>query len=371
VGSPGALGLIALINATMGIGLALRGRIEERLARWVAGAAGVVTVGILVMALELGGFVDPNIAWIRSHGGTLTASAEDDIASVQAGSIQGYAQLWVTGTSMTALTVDVKLMPVLPLMLRPASTTDLTVAFGMGSAWRGALDEGLTATAIELVPSVPKMFGIFYPDAATLLANPKGSIIIADGRNHVELTDQHYDIIVVDPPPPIETAGVSVISSLEFYQAAKADLTLGGVMMQWIPYGQTLDEFKAHVRTYSSVFPHVILAFGPGQNGLYMLGSENPIAFDPAAIESVLARPTVVTDLSSAFDSPVHDQAAWAAQIPKLIWIQGDQVAKFAGDGPLVTDDRPLPEYFLLRHLFGPPSPQVTRALLESLTPTP
>jgi spermidine synthase len=241
----------------------------------------------------------------------------------------------------------------------------------MGSAWRAALNAGLTATAVELVPSVPGMFGVFYPDAPEVLANPKGNIIIADGRNHVELTTDTYDIIVTDPPPPIETAGVSVISSLEYYQAAKARLNPGGVMMQWIPYGQTLAEFKDHVRTYAAVFPHVILAFGPGGNGLYMLGSNDPISFDPASIAAVLGRPNIVTDLSSAADSPAHDLAGWEAEIPSLIWLQGDQVKKFAGDGPLVTDDRPLPEYFLLRHLFGPPSPRMTEPLLQSLTPAP
>ena len=83
----------------------------------------------------------------------------------------------------------------------------------------------------------------------------------------------------------------------------------------------------------------------------------------------MLAKSTVVTDLSSAFDLLVHDDAAdWAAEIPKLIWLQGAQVAAFAGTGPMVTDDRPLPEYFLLRHLFGPPSPQISQALLESPT---
>ena len=45
-------------------------------------------------------------------------------------------------------------------------------------------------------------------------------MIVADGRNHIELTDQRYDIIVTDPPPPIESAGVSVISSYEYYRAA-------------------------------------------------------------------------------------------------------------------------------------------------------
>ena len=99
-------------------------------------------------------------------------------------------------------------------------------------------------------------------------------------------------------------------------------------MMQWIPYGQTLDEFKDHVRTYATVFPHVIIVFGPGGNGLFMLGSSDPISFDPAAIQAVLSKPGVVQDLSSAADSPVRDQAGWAAEIQSLIWIQGDQVAE-------------------------------------------
>ncbi len=122
---------------------------------------------------------------------------------------------------MTLITVDTKLMPLLPLMLRPDADRGLVIAFGMGTAFRSALRAGVTADAVELVPSVPGMFHWFYDDADQVLADPKGKVIVADGRNHVELTDQTYDFVVVDPPPPIESAGVSVISSLEFYQQAK------------------------------------------------------------------------------------------------------------------------------------------------------
>ena len=79
------------------------------------------------------------------------------------------------------------------------------------------------------------MFHWFYDDADQVLADPKGKVIVADGRNHVELTDQTYDFVVVDPPPPIESSGVSVISSLEFYQSAKSRLSPEGVMVQWVP----------------------------------------------------------------------------------------------------------------------------------------
>ena len=178
---------------------------------------------------------------------------------------------------MTLITVDTKLMPLLPLMLRPDAKRGLVIAFGMGTAFRMALKAGARTDAVELVPSVPGMFHWYYPDATAVLANPAGKVIIADGRNHVELTSDTYDFVVVDPPPPIESSGVSVISSLEFYRAAKARLNPQGVMVQWVPYGQTLDEFLAHVRTFLAVFPNVRVIAGAGGYGFYMVGSDGPV----------------------------------------------------------------------------------------------
>jgi hypothetical protein len=135
-------------------------------------------------------------------------------------------------------------------------------------------------------------------------------------------------------------------------------------MMQWVPFGQRLNEFKAHVQTFRDVFPHVILAFGPGGYGLYMLGSEEPIAFDDDAIRSVLRRPGVLEDISSARDSRETTEAGWVARIRGLVWLSDGAVAAFAGDAPLITDDRPLPEYFFLRRVYGPRSLPMTRETL-------
>lgn len=366
VGSPNAVAFIALVNASLGILLALRGGIVERLVRSVAAAGAGVAI-VLVVSLVAGGVLqDPSVAHIVAGQGTVFASREDEIASVQAGAVDGVRQLWVTGTSMTLLTVDAKLMPILPLMLRPQSKTALTVAFGMGSAFRAAVIAGLQTDAVELVPSVPTMFGYYYPDAGAILANPAGHVIIADGRNHVELTDRRYDIVVTDPPPPIESSGVSVISSLEYYRAGRARLAPGGVMMQWVPYGQTVDEFRAHVRTFYDIYRFVTILRGPGGYGFYMLGSDEPMAFTDTGMRAALARPGVLADVSSAYDSPAKTVDGWVSLIPRLTWISGDQVSAFAGSGPLITDDRPLPEYFLLRHAFGAWSPQVSPVSLAA-----
>jgi spermidine synthase len=363
IGSPGAVAAIALVNCAMA--LALAAARVPRPGRIVIAAAATATAFALVVNITVPGrIVDPSVARVRDAGGEIDASAEDEIASVQAGQLHG-ARLWVTGTSMTLLTVDARLMPILPLMLRPNSTSALTVAFGMGSSYRTALRAGLAVDGVELVPSVPRMFDQFYPDGATILADPHGHVVIADGRNHVELTTRRYDIIVTDPPPPIQAAGVSVISSKEYYEAGRSRLNPGGVMMQWLPYGETLEEFREHVRTFRAAYPNVLIAFGPGGYGFMMLGSEQPIELREADMLAVLRRPNVLDDLSSAFDSPEHTEAGWVNRIKSLVWVQGDAVARFAGTGPLITDDHPLPEYFLLRQLFGPPSPRLSPSLLQ------
>ena len=108
----------------------------------------------------------------------------------------------------------------------------------------------------------------------------------------MDLTDRTYDIIVVDPPPPIQSSGASVISSLEFYQAANRRLNPDGVMMQWVPLGKTVDKYRAAFertprssRTYE--------ADGPGGNGYFMLGSEAQHGLGAGNIRSILSRPGI------------------------------------------------------------------------------
>jgi spermidine synthase len=348
LGSPLVVALLALVNAGLGVALAFRIREPRR---------PLIAIGLVVVLVVAGiGFVpgalvQPNEAFMRAVGGRIFASTEDEIASVQAGQINFTPELWVAGTSMTLLTVDAKLMPILPLIARPDSARALVVAFGMGSAYRAALIAGLHTDAVELVPSVPKMFGYYYPDAGAVRADPNGRVIVTDGRNHLELTKDRFDIIVTDPPPPIESSGASVISSKEYYEAGRDHLTPDGIMMQWLPYGGPANEFMDHIRTFAAVFPQITLVKGAGGYGIYMLGSQAPIAFDEANIRSVLARPGILDDISSAYDSPARTVDDWVRVIARQTWMTDAVARAAAGSGPIITDDRPRPEYFLLRRL--------------------
>ena len=140
-------------------------------------------------------------------------------------------------------------------------------------------------------------------------------------------------------------------------------------MMEWMPASQSVDEFRSHVRTFKSVFPNVLLAFSPHQQGVYMLGSSAPISLEPANVRMVLDRAGVLDDLIDTPDNELTTSDAWAAEIARLPWMTGAQVDAFGANAPLILDDRPVTEYFLLRRLFGPPSPRMTEPNLRAATP--
>ena len=367
IGSPATLAALAVTNVVVGALLFTRARAVRPAFRTVGTVVAAGLAVVIVASLARGAaFANPTTRLIESKHGEVFVATEDEIAPVVAGQLS-FPQLWVNGTSMTLITVDTKLMPILPLMLRPESKKGLVIAFGMGTAFRSALTAGVKADAVELVPSVPDMFHWFYADADQVLANPNGHVIVADGRNHVELTGDTYDFVVVDPPPPIESAGVSVISSLEFYQAAKTRLNPDGVMVQWVPYGQTMEEFLAHVRTYLQVFPNVRVIAGAGGYGFYMIGSDGSVDLDPAMMAAALERPGVLEDLNSAPDSKQRSVDDWVQTLLRNTWASGDTLRTAVGDGPLITDDRPLPEYFLLRRIADPNAPRMSWAGLQAL----
>src|SRR4029079_19267889 len=111
-----SMGVIALVNLGLAAVVVFAATATSRSSRPATCAMAVVVAGgILVNLLSPATtrFVDPSVARIHAAGATLYESTEDEIASVQAGSTSG-KQLWVTGTAMTLLTVDAKLMPILP-----------------------------------------------------------------------------------------------------------------------------------------------------------------------------------------------------------------------------------------------------------------
>ena len=314
-----------------------------------AALAGLAVLGLVASSLDLPVTRTRTENELRRTGLPVT-HAEDELATVDTvgGPAKG-RRLLVGGVGMTSLTVDTKLMGYLSKALRPEAQDFLVIAFGMGGTYRSGLQLGLRTDAVELSPTVPSRMPVFFPDADRFLDHPQGRVIVSDGRNYVRLSRETYDMIAVDPAPPIESAGSVVLYTREFLTEGKARLRPGGVFMLWIPYALPLDDFKEHVRTFAGVFGHVRLVLSPGRHGVFMFGSDAPLEFTEPNIRQVLGAPAALRDLNDVPDHPPTDADGWVAVVRRSQWLADDQLRSFIGSGPQITDDRPRSEYFLWR----------------------
>lgn len=251
--------------------------------------------------------------------------------------------LLVNGIGMTVKITDTKMMAHLPMMLHSDPRDTLVICFGMGTTYRSAVSYGEKVTVVELVKEVLDAFPSFYGDAERVLAYPKGSIIVNDGRNFLKLTRQRYDVITIDPPPPIDAAGVNHLYSLEFVELAKSRLKAGGIMAHWIPFPGTMagvDDWKTFnmlVATFMDVFPYTYAQKGFHGVGLHLLGSMSPLSVSPDQLLSRINNERVKQDLNE-----------WDA-VP-MEYFQGITLLREDTRGlPRITDDRPRLEFYLLR----------------------
>jgi spermidine synthase len=257
-------------------------------------------------------------------------------------------RLLINGVGITSLTQITKMMAHLPLAsLDHPPQKALTICFGMGTTYRSLISWGVPTTVVELVPSVPRMFWYYFADAKEVMGSPLSHVVIDDGRRYLERSSERYDVITLDPPPPVQAAGSSLLYSKEFYSIARQHLQPGGILQQWIPEGDAL-VLASVSRALKESFPYVRV-FEYGHNiHFQFLASDHPI---PERTPAEMARrmPT----------KAAQDMMEWIPNLPPEELFMSimrhetsiDQVIALAPAAPSLQDDRPMNEYFLLRTL--------------------
>ena len=270
----------------------------------------------------------------------------DSTATVIATGTGMNRKLITNGVGMTTLTPVTKMMAHFSLAsLDHAPHNVLVICFGMGTTYRSVHSWGIPATAVELVPSVPKFFTYYHDDGAEILASPLSHLVIDDGRRFLERTSEEFDVIILDPPPPVSAAASSLLYSEEFYRVAKQRLARGGILAQWLPDGD--EATKASVtRSLTNAFPHVTVMRSIEGWGWHFLASMSPIPNRSA--DELLAR------------MPAHavsDMMEWGPdktpreQLQHMLsgQLTTAQMIQRAPASPALRDDRPVNEYFMLR----------------------
>ena len=259
--------------------------------------------------------------------------------------------LMVNGYGMTSLTPITKMMAHLPLAFLDRPPQDaLVICFGIGTTFRSLHSWGIPVTAVELVPSVPRLFYFFHSDAPEVLKSPLSHIVIDDGRRYLERTTQQYDVITIDPPPPVEAAGSSLLYSEDFYTVIRQRLRPGGILQQWLPIGDPEDVAAVALALRRS-FPYVrVFAFGKNW-GFHFLASDRPLPVRTAKELAERLPAAAATDLVE-WDAQPDAEARFAHLLERELPI--DQLVAASPATPALSDDRPINEYYLVRKELRP-----------------
>jgi spermidine synthase len=256
--------------------------------------------------------------------------------------------LLVNGIGITNLTTITKVMAHLPMtLLDHKPTSALSICLGMGTTFRSLMSWNVDATAVELVPSVKDSFSYYFEDAKDIMSRPNGRVVIDDGRRFLRRTDQMFDVITLDPPPPVEAAGSSLLYSNEFYSAVKARLKKGGILQQWMPNtrGRSV---QAVVNSLLDSFPYVKMYLSHEGWGHHFLASMSPIEMRSPEVLVGRMPDTAKVDLTEWVKQ--KDPAAFLGMV---LGSEEDPRAFVQGAGAIrITDDRPYNEYYLMRDLY-------------------
>jgi spermidine synthase len=281
---------------------------------------------------------------------------EDEVSSVLGISEIGgkNKELIIDGIGTTNLCPETSLLAHAPILLHKNPKDVLIIAFGMGTTYHSSLlHKGVSVDAVELSPSVPKLMYLYHVNASNELVNPRGKIIINDGRNYVRLTKKSYDIIIVDPPPPVNASGTTVLYSRDFYRDAKKILRDDGIFTSWI-YGLTNEEdIKMLFRSFYDAFPYVLVLKSPNKLGYYLIGSEKKLVWDKDTLEKKFLDSGAINDINYFVERDMKNISGMLKfdDINNLVIEDDTEILESIKNVRPVTDNRPSTEYFLIRML--------------------
>jgi spermidine synthase len=232
-------------------------------------------------------------------------------------------QLYFDSHSMSGVSAAdsryMRLMAHFPLLAHPDPKHALLICFGVGNT-ASAIVAHESIERLDIVELNHQVFRIapeFSKTNRRVYESPKVRLIHDDGRNYLRRTDQQYDLITSEPPPPTY-AGVYRLYSVEYYRDVSAHLTSGGMMTQWLPTSELSKETLAMVvNTFTDAFEHCAIFVGSGAE-LILIGSQSPFNFQNIEARFAAAR-AVTEDLRAiGIDTPVNLLARPIAMTPSL-----------------------------------------------------
>jgi spermidine synthase len=299
-----SLGVLAFVAALIGgVAVARQTGFQRSAVYRAAGLAAIVLALALVLPRD-------RLATLlaAARGGEVVFYDEGPAGTVavieQATPKGSFRRLYIQGVSNSGDVMPslryMRLQALVPLLIHPGEPRSaLVIGLGTGIT-SGALlaDPGLERRlCLELLEPVVQAAAQFQGNfnAGT---DPRLEIRIADGRHELMRSQERFDLITLEPPPPA-AAGVVNLYSRDFYELARQRLAEGGLLAQWLPLKtQRVEATMSLIRSLLDVFPYVSL-WTTEVHEMMLIGSMKPLELDWSRIAARFSIPSIARVLDS------------------------------------------------------------------------
>jgi spermidine synthase len=227
-----------------------------------------------------------------------------------------------------------------PLLFHPNPEKVMVLGLASGMTAGEALHYPIERLdVLEINEQIIKAADFFTPYNNGCLTNPKTRVIVQDGRNHLELTRETYDVVISGTSTPW-LDGLADLFTLDFFQTARDRLAEDGIFVQRTnAYGMDWDSFSMIGRTFAEVFPNGLLVKTNGASDFLLVGfaGERDLDLD-------VARKNLAHAMKSQ-NVAIRDTRVI------LNLITTGNLKEFFGPGPMHTADRPCLEFTAPGHI--------------------
>jgi hypothetical protein len=230
-----------------------------------------------------------------------------------------------------------KLYVYLPVAVHPEPRKALLISYGVGSTAKALTDTESfeVIDAVDISRDILEMSSVVFPDSGdNPLNDPRVRVHIEDGRYFLKTTDQSYDLITGEPPPP-NIAHVVNLYTREYFQLMRDRLNDGGFVTYWLPLHSLGDgSARAVIRAFLETFPDASLWHGRYED-LMLVGSRNatgPVSTD--RFRQQWEEPHLASELKTlGLEEP--------EQLGALFIGDADYLRRLTRDDPPLVDDYP------------------------------
>lgn len=230
------------------------------------------------------------IAYEESPGGVISVERTPDAITART---DGIAR-----ASTAAGAVSERISAHIPLLLHGRPRRLLVFGFGTGAGLAAA--ETYPLDRIECVEGTHvsgKTLRPFSSRDRDAMGDARLTMTYADPRHYLSVSNQPYDLILLESPVPFTRRGAELLTG-DFFELLRSRLGTGGMVCQSINTADLSPELLGMVtRTFTALFPHVSVWWTGGFN-ILMVGGMEPHLFDPEAVKTRMAIPSIGEDLA-------------------------------------------------------------------------